>query len=67
VSPSTSVALSVIGSAVSSSVATSWSAADGGSLTELTVTLTVALLDVAQAWLATGPSFAVNVKLSGPL
>ena len=59
--PSTSVALSVIAFAVSSSVVTAWSPATGASFTAVTVSVTVAVFESRL------PSFALNVKLSGPL
>ena len=60
-SPSTSVAVKVMGSAVSSSVLTDLSLATGGSSTGLIVMETVASL------LSTVPSLALKVKESEPL
>jgi hypothetical protein len=58
---SISVPDSVITAAVSSAVVTLWALATGASFTAVTVMLTVATLESEK------PSFALNVKLSGPL
>ena len=60
-SPSTSLAVSVMGFAVSSAVVTDCALATGASFTAVTVMLMVAAAE------STVPSFALNVKLSGPL
>ena len=60
-SPSASVACSVIPTAVSSSVVALPSSATGASFTGVTVIVTVAVFESAV------PSFALKVKLSGPL
>ena len=60
VSPSTSVAETELVSGVSSAVASLLSFATGASLTELTVTVTVARLDCSM------PSVARYVKVSVP-
>jgi hypothetical protein len=57
---STSVALNVMGLAVSSSVATASSVATGASLTSVTVIVTAATFE------STEPSLTLNVKVSGP-
>ena len=59
-SPSMSVAVSAIVFAVSSAVVTDCAVATGAWLTCVTVRLTVAASE------STVPSFALNVKLSGP-
>ena len=56
-----SLAVSVIAFAVSSGVLTDCASATGASFTAVTVMLTVAAAE------STVPSFALNVKLSGPL
>ena len=53
--------VSVIATAVSSGVVTAWSVAVGASFTGVTVIDTVATFESAV------PSFALKVKLSGPL
>ena len=60
-SPSASVAVSTIAFAVSSAVVAAWASATGAWFTCTTVRLTVAAAE------STVPSFALNVKLSGPL